>query len=767
MKLRTQEVDNDSTSAQSPERMAGHKPGPFKGSAGIESRFDVPFVAEMALREKQVQQNYRPIIAVHKWFARRPGTLFRALVLAEHGERPLREGFFLPNDLTGLHVADPFMGGGTPLLEANRVGCDVTGWDINPMAYWVVRQEVQHLDRAAYRRAAGHVRSRLEEKLGHLYQTRCEVCGCLDAAVKYFIWVKTQRCRGCGEELRLFPGHLIAKDRRHPLNVFVCGSCGGLTETAERSSPGLCCHCSWPLTAKGAARGRCRCPRCGEANGYPVVSDGPPRHEMAAIEYHCRHCRPSHKGRFFKQPDCDDLARYAAAEEAWRGVTPRFVPEDAIPPGDETDRLHRWGYRHYREMFNSRQLLGLETICRQVSAARTPAVRDALATNLSDLLRYQNMLCRYDTMALKSLDIFSVHGFPVGLVQCESNLLGIPGKTRGTNVGSGGWSNIVAKFLRAKEYCDHPFEVLYRDRRKVVVPVVGEWIGEDPPSGLRGRPRRADLRCGSATEAELPPASLDGVFTDPPYFANVQYAELMDFCYVWLRRLVGDDPAFAPATTRHSQELTGNVTMARGLDHFTDGLVAVFRRMAVALKPGAPFAFTYHHNTIDAYCPAAVAMLDSGLVCTASLPCPAEMGGSIHINGTVSSIVDTVFVCRTTGRIKRRLLVDSPAAIAALVAADLAALSEAGMRVTHGDARCITFGHLIRLAVWRLRDGWDGSDPTFLKLSRVAAAASALGGAGGVEALLPEDLMHGKRGADFAREPVPPPYSDEDDEVAF
>ena len=35
------------------------------------------------------------------------------------------------------------------------------------------------------------------------------------------------------------------------------------------------------------------------------------------------------------------------------------------------------------------------------------------------------MLCRYDTMALKSLDIFSVHGFPVGLVECESNILGI------------------------------------------------------------------------------------------------------------------------------------------------------------------------------------------------------------------------------------------------------------------------------------------------------------------------------------------------------
>jgi hypothetical protein len=38
----------------------------------IEKNFDIPFVADLALREKQIQQNYRPVIAVHKWFARRP-----------------------------------------------------------------------------------------------------------------------------------------------------------------------------------------------------------------------------------------------------------------------------------------------------------------------------------------------------------------------------------------------------------------------------------------------------------------------------------------------------------------------------------------------------------------------------------------------------------------------------------------------------------------------------------------------------------------------
>jgi adenine-specific DNA methylase len=92
----------------------------------IETKFIIPFVAGLALREKQIQQNYRPIIAVHKWFARRPGSLFRALILAEFGDAPLSDLYFVPNDFPKRRVADPFMGG-TPLIEANRVGCDVVG----------------------------------------------------------------------------------------------------------------------------------------------------------------------------------------------------------------------------------------------------------------------------------------------------------------------------------------------------------------------------------------------------------------------------------------------------------------------------------------------------------------------------------------------------------------------------------------------------------------------------------------------------------------
>ena len=708
----------------------------------IERRFDVPFIAQMALREKQIQQNYRPIIGVHKWFARRPGTLFRGLILAEFGEDSLEQAFFRSNDFPGFRIADPFMGGGTPLIEANRVGCDVEGFDVNPMSAWIVRAEIEHLEIADYRQAAAHLVASLRTEVDWYYRTRCPLYGDENVPVKSFLWVKALDCTACGASFDLFPGYLLAENRRHPKNVLVCPECGDLNEVENRKNPGPCSTCGARLHQDGPARrGRCDCPHCGHSNVYPGDAARPLEHRLFAIEYHNAERKAEHKGRFFKKPDAEDFARMAAAKKRWQETTARFVPDQYIPTGDETARLHRWGYSRYREMFNPRQLLGLELSCRLIADTKDKRIRAALATNLSDLLRYQNMLCRYDTMALKSLDIFSVHGFPVGLVQCESNLLGIVNDS-GANVGSGGWSNIVDKFVKAKRYCEEPYEVRHTGPRKLRVAIDGERIGES----LNGARRHVAIHCKSATEAELPQHSLDAVFTDPPYFGNVQYGELMDFCYVWLRRLAGNDAeGFDRSSTRSPDELTGNITQDRGIEHFTDGLSEVYSRMANALKPGAPLVFTYHHNKLDAYCAVGVAILDAALVCSASLPCPAEMGGSIHIHGTTSSIVDTVFVCRASGQALDQWLFDSPERLVEIVTKDLAQLLAAGRRATLGDIRCIVFGHLTRIAVWQLRTNWDRTQPTADKIAALRKQMTRYGDPDEIAALaasveLPGDL---------------------------
>ena len=163
--------------------------------------------------------------------------------------------------------------------------------------------------------------------------------------------------------------------------------------------------------------------------------------------------------------------------------------------------------------------------------------------------------------------------------------------------------------------------------------------------------------------------------------------------------------------------MTGNDTASRGIEQFTDGLAEVYRRMAVALKPGGPLVFTYHHNKVDAYAAVGVAILDAGLTCSATLPCPAEMGGSIHIHGTGSSIVDTVFVCRTRDDGAPPVADDGDGIVAA-VAQDIADLKGAG-RIPPGAMRDV--------CCWGTQHGWRcgivGSDGTVARTCRTSCGS--------------------------------------------
>lgn len=686
----------------------------------LERRFDIPMVSVLAKKEKQIQQNYRPVIGVHKWFARRPGAVFRALLLSEFGhDGTLRDSYYRSNDLGGLTILDPFMGGGTPLFEANRLGMNVMGCDTNPLAYWIVHQELAPLDRVRFRETAEVVIRGIQRKIGTLYRTTCLECGKTDAVVKYFLWVKRHQCPECGDEFDLSPGPLVAQNARHPRYVYHCPHCHGLTEVEKKPESGVQCgHCHQDFPLQGNAhRNTYECPSCGHSGKYlqEIAENGPPEHRLFAIEYHCHHCKSTHKGRFFKAPDSADLERLAKAQCQLKKLK-LPIPDDVIPDGAETKRLHRWGYTRYRELFNDRQLLGLSLLAENIRNVEDDAARQALATVFSDSLRYQNMVCRYDTMALKCQDIFSVHGFPVGLVECENNLIGIP------RVGSGGFGHFIEKYDRAKAYCEEPFETTFTPQgRKQLVPIPGERIKARFVRRWPKAPksRIAWLNARSVASLKLPEACLDGVFTDPPYYDNVQYAELMDFCYVWLRQILGKEVTeFKVASTRSNQELTGNPRLGRGLEYFTSGISIVFSQAASALKPHAPFVFTYHHNDLDAYAPICVALLDAGLLCTSVFAAPAEMGASIHINGTGSSTVDSIIVARRETKVAPAPL-DDPKDLERALQSDANDLARGGVNVTQGDVTCLALGLIMASANRRLFDGWIRESESADKLTQV------------------------------------------------
>jgi putative DNA methylase len=109
------------------------------------------------------------------------------------------------------------------------------------------------------------------------------------------------------------------------------------------------------------------------------------------------------------------------------------------------------------------------------------------------------------------------------------------------------------------------------------------------------------------------------------------------------------------------------------------------------------------------------------------------MGASIHINGTGSSIIDTVFVSRSTGRFPRKWLPKDAQGLASIVEEDLRNLRLGKVGPTYGDLRCIILGHLTRLAIWNLRKEWCWEADTEKKLLTVNGWMEHFGGLSAVE----------------------------------
>ena len=178
----------------------------------------------------------RPIYMIHKWWARRLGSVFRMLILAAftewddslsaaENERRLWNRFYSKNELKNSEgkrpiILDPFMGGGTTVVEALRLGCKVIGIDLNPVAWFIVKCETTPVDITELERAFDDLAARtvpwsgkpLKETLLSLYKTACPCCGSTDADIIYAFWVKSAICTDptCRKQVPLFKDYLIA-----------------------------------------------------------------------------------------------------------------------------------------------------------------------------------------------------------------------------------------------------------------------------------------------------------------------------------------------------------------------------------------------------------------------------------------------------------------------------------------------------------------------------------------------------------------------------
>ena len=107
----------------------------------IENDFPFAELSLVAERESWRKEVYRPVYYLHKWWARRLGSVFRGILLGaclEDGE-DFWECFYKKNTFENTVVFDPFMGSGVTVGEAVKLGCKAVGRDVNPVAYLACR----------------------------------------------------------------------------------------------------------------------------------------------------------------------------------------------------------------------------------------------------------------------------------------------------------------------------------------------------------------------------------------------------------------------------------------------------------------------------------------------------------------------------------------------------------------------------------------------------------------------------------------------------
>jgi len=128
----------------------------------------------------------KPIYQMSKWWARRRSSVFRSLLIAAATEAPddpshaaklVWDHYYCNHQKAGsfkkLKVLEPFMGGGTTVVEGSRLGFQVTGIDLNPVAWFVTKNEVACSDPAQVKALFDHIEAEVKPLIQPFYTTTC------------------------------------------------------------------------------------------------------------------------------------------------------------------------------------------------------------------------------------------------------------------------------------------------------------------------------------------------------------------------------------------------------------------------------------------------------------------------------------------------------------------------------------------------------------------------------------------------------------------
>jgi putative DNA methylase len=661
----------------------------------IEVALPLEAVNREAAREKSIRHGHPSTL--HLWWARRPLAACRAVLFAslvddpsahpdrfptEQAQQRERERLFgvlealVKWDNSGNAevlqaaraeilascdgnpppVLDPFCGGGSIPLEAQRLGLEAHASDLNPVAVLITKALIEIPPRFAGRppvhpddgspKALGSwegarglaedvrwygrwMRREAERRIGQLYpKARLPAAhGGGEATVIAWIWARTVKSPNPawdgpmplvrsfalstrrGRETWVQP----VVDREHRRIRFEIRTGPGCPQGTAGRTGAVCLATGTPVPL-GYLRAEGKAGRMG-AQLMAIVAEGP-------------------RGRVYLPPDPDHerIAQRADPPEDAPNATMSTNPRWFSPPG--------FGLLRFADMFTARQLLALCTFADLVHEARERLRADApdadapdagayavavatyLAFAVDKLADRNSTICAWEPRMDRLRGTFQRQALPMTWDYAEANPFG----------GAGG------------DFAHCLFSV---------------W---EVVSRLPGRPP------GTADQTDA--ASLDTtrpalIATDPPYYDNVGYADLSDFFYIWLRRSLRDlyPHLLGTPLAPKSAELVATPYRFGGRDragaHFEEGFTRAFTRMRATQATAGPLTLFYAFKQAESD-GAAIAstgwermlegLLRAGFAVIGTWPMRTELPSRMLSNGTNALASSIVLVCRPRAR---------------------------------------------------------------------------------------------------------------------
>lgn len=666
----------------------------------IEVSMPLEVINRESAREKSIRHGHPSTL--HLWWARRPLAAARAVLFAQLVDDPSSHPDKYPteeaqaNERSRLHgiienlaiwensnnkalletayseilksagpegppaILDPFAGGGSIPLEAQRLGLESHASDLNPVSVLINKALVEippkfwgrppvfpgHSDSqlttwdgadglASDVRAYGEwMREVAAEKIAHLYPSVTLSDG-QKATVIAWIWARTVKCPNpsCGIRMPLVRSWWLAKRKGREAYIVPSVRDGVITYTigndpkkaSQRTADGtmsgragatcIACSSSVPTTyikEQGLAESF-------DATLIAVVAETPGR-------------------RLYLAPD--DEQRDAASV-----TQPSDVPDQELGFDPRNLWTPSYGLSKFSDLFTNRQLVALTTFSDLVAEVRELVLKDCLASGLPEGDRLEE----HGSEAAAYADAVATY-LGLAVSRCSDY-----------------FSNLCS-WISTGETMRNVFG-------RQAIPMVWDYAEVNPFSSssgnflgqldwvIRALRSAAQPNPGYVTQADAASRDYTGavVSTDPPYYDNIGYSDLSDFFYVWQRRTLR---SIYPNLMRtmlvpKSEELVANPYRHKGKrsaeDFFESGFEDVFANIRKGARSDYPiciyYAFRQSESSANGQSSTGWATILEGIVragwtVTATWPIRSERGGRLIGLGTNALASSIVLACR-------------------------------------------------------------------------------------------------------------------------